>query len=288
MPAFTLAWGGHRLVLGERTRIMGIVNVTPDSFSDGGRFFDPGAAAAQGLRLAAEGADILDVGGESTRPFSDPVSAEEEIRRVVPVIRALTAKVRAPISVDTTKAAVAEAALDAGAAMINDVSAGRTDPDLLPLAGRRGVPVILMHMKGTPKTMQKNPEYADLIGEIRDFLADARERAAAAGVDPGLVILDPGIGFGKTFAHNLSLLNRLDAFAALNAPLLVGASRKAFIRHLLREADGPEPAPDGPPVETGSQAAVSAAVLGGAHIVRVHDVARTRDTLRVLDAVRAA
>ena len=288
MPAFTLTWGDHRLELGGRTRIMGIVNVTPDSFSDGGKFFDPEVAAAHGARLAEEGADILDVGGESTRPFSDPVSVEEEIRRVVPVIRALAARVRTPISVDTVKAAVAEAALDAGAAIVNDVSAGRMDPELLSLVGRRGVPVILMHMKGTPKTMQKNPEYADLIGEIRTFLAGARSRAEAAGVDSGRVILDPGIGFGKTFAHNLSILRRLDAFDELKAPLLIGASRKAFIRHLLREADGPEPAPDGPPVETGSQAAVSAAALAGVEIVRVHDVARTRDTLRVVDAIRAA
>lgn len=288
MGAFTLVWDDHRLILGERTRIMGIVNVTPDSFSDGGRYLDAEAAVAQGLRLAEEGADILDVGGESTRPFSDPVSAEEEIRRVVPVIRSLAGQVRTPISVDTNKAAVAEAALDAGAAIVNDVSAGRVDPDLLPLAGRRGVPVILMHMKGTPKTMQKNPEYADLIGEIRAFLANARDRADAAGVDPDRVILDPGIGFGKTFAHNLSILRRLDAFSDLNAPLLVGVSRKAFIRRLVREADGPEPLPDGPSVETGSQAAVSTAVLGGAHIVRVHDVARTRDTLRVIDAIRDA
>lgn len=288
MARFDLAWGDWRLELGGRTRIMGIVNVTPDSFSDGGRFFDPVAAAAQGERLVAEGADILDVGGESTRPFSDPVPADEEIRRVVPVIRKLADRVRVPISVDTGKAAVARAALDAGAAIVNDVSAGRMDPDILTVAAERGVPVVLMHMKGTPKTMQKSPEYADLIGEIREFLSDAARRAVEAGVDESRVILDPGIGFGKTFAHNLAVLKGLNAFAELGRPLLVGASRKAFIRHLLREPGGPEPAPDGAAAETGGQAAAAAAVLGGAHVVRVHDVARTRDTLRIIDAIRAA
>ena len=288
MGRFTLTWDGGRLDLGERTRIMGIVNVTPDSFSDGGRFFDPGAAAEHGERLAAEGADILDVGGESTRPFSDPVPAEEETRRVVPVVRELARRVKTPVSVDTAKASVARAALDAGAVIVNDVSAGRMDPELLPLAARRRVPVVLMHMKGTPRTMQKNPEYADLIGEIREFLADALRRAIEAGVERSRVILDPGIGFGKTFAHNLALIRHLDALADLDAPILIGASRKAFIRHLAREAGEPEPAPDGIAVERGAQAVVVAAALAGAHIVRVHDVARTRDTLRVADAIRVA
>lgn len=288
MTRFTLEWGDHRLELGERTRIMGVVNVTPDSFSDGGRFLDPKAAVAQGERLADEGADILDVGGESTRPFSDPVPAEEETCRVIPVIRELADRVRVPLSVDTTKAAVARAALDAGAVIVNDVSAGRMDPDILPLAAERSVPVILMHMKGVPKTMQKNPEYVDLIGEIRIFLAEAAQRAEAAGVDRSRIVLDPGVGFGKTFRHNLRILHQLDAFADLGAPLLVGASRKAFIRHQLRGADGAEPAPDSPTVETGGQAAVAAAALAGAHILRVHDVARTRDTLQIIDAIRAA
>jgi dihydropteroate synthase len=283
-----LEWNGNRLELGGTTAVMGIVNVTPDSFSDGGRFFATEGAVAQGEKLAEEGADILDVGGESTRPFSDPVGEEEEIRRVVPVIEALSGRVGIPLSVDTTKAAVARRALEAGAAMVNDVSAGRLDPDILTTAAASGVPLVLMHMLGVPRTMQKAPEYGDLFGEILGHLQAAVDRATAAGVDRSRIIVDPGIGFGKTTAHNLKLIAGLHAFSALGCPVMVGASRKAFIRKLTCPGEGVDADPLSHPVETGSQAAVTAAVLNGAHIVRVHDVANTLATVRVADAIRKA
>jgi dihydropteroate synthase len=283
--AYRLAWGRHVLELGRRTCIMGVVNVTPDSFSDGGRFFDAEAAVAQGERLAAEGADIIDIGGESTRPFSEPVAAEEEIRRVVPVIAALAARIRIPISIDTTKAAVARRALAAGAAMINDVAALRFDPDLAGVAAEFGVPVILMHMHGEPRTMQVAPHYDELVGDIRGFLGEAAAAAERRGIPRERLIVDPGIGFGKTPEHNLQLIRRLPEFAALDRPILVGPSRKAFIRRLVKP-DGAKDIPASlPAVETGTQAAVAAAVLNGAHIVRVHDVANTVATVRVADAI---
>ena len=288
MKTYTLAWNGRRLELGTQTRIMGIVNVTPDSFSDGGRFFDPDAAVAQGERMAEAGADLIDIGGESTRPYSDPVSEEEEARRVLPVIERLAARIPLPISIDTTKSGIAQSALEAGAEIINDVSALRVDPLLAEVAARAGVPLILMHMKGTPKEMQKNPRYDDLIGEIKSFLTDAVRRAEAAGVSRSNLIIDPGIGFGKTFAHNLQVLNQLEAFAELDLPLLVGSSRKAFIRNLLKAKDQPDLDPKSPPVAKGTQATVAAAILKGAHIVRVHDVEDTRITVRIIDAVRRA
>ena len=286
--AFEMAWDGHRLVLGRRTLVMGIVNITPDSFSDGGRFFGSRAAVDHGLALAAAGADIIDVGGDSTRPFSDPVSAEEEVRRVVPVIEQLAAKLSIPISIDTTKSEVARQALAAGAAMINDVSALRLDPAMGPLAASQGVPVILMHMLGSPKTMQVKPEYRDVVAEVRAFLAEAIARAEAQGIDRARIVVDPGIGFGKTFAHNLLLLRQLAAFQELNVPLLVGASRKAFIRNLLKPADAKDIPADLPVVETGSLAAACVAVMNGAHILRVHDVAGTCTVLTVIDAIRQA
>jgi dihydropteroate synthase len=264
---------------------MGIVNVTPDSFSDGGRYFDPSDAIAHGERLAAEGADILDIGGESTRPFSESVSAADEARRVVPVIKALAAKVSVPISIDTQKAKVAEAALAAGATMINDISALRTDGRMAPLAAEARVPLILMHMQGTPKTMQKAPLYQDLLGEVGRFLQRAWQVAVGAGVPSEHVILDPGIGFGKTFQHNLELLEALPRLGALGAPLLVGSSRKAFIRNLVKPETADDIAAERPEVETGTQATVAAAIMGGAHIVRVHDVANTIATVRVMDAI---
>jgi dihydropteroate synthase len=267
---------------------MGVVNVTPDSFSDGGKFYNTDVAIAQGEKLAAEGADIIDIGGESTRPFSDPVSVEEEIRRVVPVIDKLARRVSVPISVDTTKADVARRALDAGAAIINDVTALRFDPGLAALAVEFDTPLILMHMLGEPKSMQVAPSYANLIEDIRSFLADAVERAENLGVPRSKIIVDPGIGFGKTVAHNLLLIKHVQAFASLDAPILIGASRKAFIRKILKQAHEEDIRPDLPIVETGSQAAVAAAVLNGAHIVRVHDVANTLATVKILDALRAA
>ena len=264
---------------------MGVLNVTPDSFSDGGRFLNPGAAVARGLAMAAGGADILDIGGESTRPFSDPVEASEEIRRVVPVIRALSEKTSIPISIDTQKAEVAKAALNAGAAIINDVSAFGADPGMAKVAAESCVPVILMHMKQTPKTMQVAPVYDDVVEEVLAFLEDAVARAGAAGVDRSKIILDPGLGFGKTLAHNLLLMNRLEDFQALDCPLLVGASRKTFLRTLISPSrDIPA---DLPEVESATQASVAAAILKGAHAVRVHDPAAARITAAIIDAIKA-
>ncbi len=273
---------------GHRTCIMGVVNVTPDSFSDGGKFFARDAAAAQGQKLAADGADILDIGGESTRPFSDPVSVDEEIERVIPVIEKLADHLTIPISIDTMKAEVARRAIAAGASMINDVSALRFDPDLGGVAREFGTPVVLMHMLGNPKTMQDSPTYDNLIADISDFLKDAIARAQKQGISRSKLIVDPGIGFGKTVSHNLLLIRHLQSFASLGVPILIGPSRKAFIRKLLKDDHNDDIPPDLPIVETGSQAAVAAAALCGAHIVRVHDVANTRATIRILDAIRAA
>jgi len=283
--SYRLEWGRHTLELGRRTCVMGVVNVTPDSFSDGGRFLNPAAAVAQGLRLAVEGADIIDVGGESTRPFSEAVSAEEEIRRVVPVIAELAGRIRAPISIDTTKAAVARRALEAGAAMVNDIAALRFDPGLAGVAAEFGVPVILMHMRGEPRTMQVTPRYDDLVGEIYSFLQEAAAAAERQGISRSRIIVDPGIGFGKTPEHNLQLIRRLPEFAGLDLPLLVGPSRKSFIRRLVKPEGEKDVSPDLPAVETGTQAAVAASIFNGAHIVRVHDVASTVATVKVVDAI---
>jgi dihydropteroate synthase len=260
---------------------MGIVNVTPDSFYDGGRFADPARAVEHGLALAEEGADILDVGGESSRPGSDPVSAAEERRRVVPVIAALRKRAAALISIDTTKLEVAEAALDAGADIINDISASDLDPRVLVLAAARGAGLVLMHMKGTPKTMQEAPRYDDAVGEVRAFLAGKLAAARAVGVAAESIVLDPGIGFGKRLEDNLVLLNHLETLAALGRPVLAGVSRKAFIGRLLDAA----PADDR---LEGTIAASVVAVVRGAHILRVHDVKAVGRAARVADAILAA
>jgi dihydropteroate synthase len=273
---------------GHRTCIMGVVNVTPDSFSDGGKFFTPDAAVALGEKLAADGADILDIGGESTRPFSDPVPAGAEMERVIPVIEKLAAHLSIPISIDTMKAEVARRAVEAGAAMINDISALRFDPEMAAVAKAFDTPVVLMHMLGSPKTMQVSPSYDNLFADILNFLRDAIARAEKQGISKSRLIVDPGIGFGKTVSHNLLLIRRLQSFASLEVPILVGPSRKAFIRKLLKDTHSEDIAPDMPIVETGTQAAVAAAVLCGAHIVRVHDVANTRATVRILDAMKTA
>lgn len=268
---------GRRFLLGPRTWLMGVVNVTPDSFSDGGLYLDPERAVARGLELAAEGADILDVGGESTRPGSRPAPEAEERARVVPVVAALRKRTAALISVDTTKAAVAEAALDAGADIINDTSAFRFDPAMAGVAARSGAGVVLMHMLGTPQTMQDAPRYDDLLGEIGAFLAERVRVAAAAGVRAERVIVDPGIGFGKTFEDNLELLRRSEAFQALGRPLLLGFSRKAFLGRIL----------DRPPAERleGTIAAAVLAVERGAHILRVHDVGPVARAVRTAEAI---
>jgi dihydropteroate synthase len=288
MNTYTLNWKSYTLELGRQTRIMGIVNVTPDSFSDGGRFYNTDAAVEQALQLVASGADIIDIGGESTRPYAQEVDAEEEINRVVPVIRSLATRIPVPISIDTTKASVAEAALDAGASIINDVSAFSMDPPMATLAARQAVPVIVMHMLGKPRTMQINPAYEDVVTEVRDYLGTAVETAMAAGIKKEMIIIDPGIGFGKTLIHNLLLIKHIQALVELGVPILVGPSRKTFIRKLVTPPGHAELSPDHPLVETGTQAALAASVFNGAHILRVHDVANTRAMVTVLDAIRNA
>jgi dihydropteroate synthase len=262
----------------ERPVVMGVLNATPDSFSDGGCLTDPGRAAAVAAEMVAAGAGVLDLGAESTRPGAQPVAAEEELRRLLPILRAVRAAVAVPLSIDTTKAAVAHAALEEGADLVNDVSAGRFDADLLPLCARRGVPVVLMHMQGTPATMQVEPRYTDVVIEVADFLTERVRAAVEAGVRPDAIVVDPGIGFGKTVAHNCALLRRLDVLTALGYPVLVGVSRKGFIGALLggRPLDGRL---------HGTAAAVALAVAGGARLLRVHDVAPIVDVVRVADAV---
>lgn len=258
---------------------MGVLNVTPDSFSEGGRFYDPMAAVEHGQAMAAQGAAVIDVGGESTRPGSDPVPAEEQVRRVVPVIRMLRDQVPTVLSIDTSRAAVAEAALDAGAHVVNDIFAGRDDPDMLPLIARRGVPIVLMHMQGRPATMQVNPTYTDVTAEVTDFLRERIAAAESAGVDPGNVLIDPGIGFGKTAQHNLELLRRLRALKTLGRPLLVGTSRKAFVGRITGEdaASGRH---------FGTAASVAWSVANGADLVRVHDVGPMSQVVRMIEAIQ--
>jgi dihydropteroate synthase len=257
---------------------MGVLNVTPDSFADGGRFFDHDKAVEQGLAMAREGAHIIDIGGESTRPFADKVTPEEEIRRVVPVIEALAGELTIPISIDTTKAQVAEAALAAGARIINDVSALCFDPRLGRVAAEAQVPVVLMHMRGTPEDMQVAPHYDDLISEILAFLEDAVHRAEGFGISRNRILVDPGIGFGKTFNHNLQIIRDLARFKVLDCPILLGCSRKAFIGKILdKEPDERD---------VGTMAAVTAGILNGADVVRVHNVAMAVDTVRMADAIK--
>lgn len=288
MKAHVLEWGTHRLELGPRTLVMGILNVTPDSFSDGGKYFQPEEAVSRAEEMVAAGADIIDIGGESTRPFSETITLEEEIRRVVPVIEALAARINVPISIDTTKAAVAERAVQAGAAIINDIGALRMDPGLADIAARHDLPLILMHMQGTPRDMQVEPRYDDLLGEIATFLENAAETAQEHGISRSRLIIDPGIGFGKTRDHNLAIINHLDFFDKLDLPVLIGPSRKAFIRNILKSGGQAELAPSHPLVETGTQATLSVAILKGAHIVRVHDVANTCATVKLVDALKKA
>ncbi len=288
MNNYVLSWDNHTLDLGKRTHIMGILNITPDSFSDGGKFFDPAAALDQAEKMVEQGADIIDIGGESTRPFSEPVPSDEEIRRVVPVIEKLASKLSIPISIDTSKSEVAKKALDAGASIINDIYALRRDPEMGKVASRYKVPVILMHMKGTPENMQVKPEYENLMGEIYSFFEKIIDNAVKKGIPKSNIIIDPGIGFGKTIYHNLCLINNIDKFHPLGVPVLVGSSRKFFIRQLLKNKDQKDMNPLDPAVETGTQASVAAAVLRGAHIVRVHNVANTVSTIKITDAIKAA
>ena len=260
--------------------MMGVVNVTPDSFSDGGRYLDPDAAVAHALRLVEEGADLLDIGAESTRPGADPVDEAEERRRAISVVAAVAKAVRVPISIDTSKASVAQAALDVGAVVVNDVTALRGDPAMVEVIVRMGAGIVLMHMSGTPRTMQQHPCYEDVVGELSAFFDERIHFAMSRGVVQKQIVLDPGIGFGKLLEHNLTLLAQLDRFTGLGCPLLVGVSRKAFLGQLV----------DRPVQERqwATAAAVAMAVERGAGILRVHDVRAMREVMQVTMAINQA
>jgi len=278
---FTLRLPSRMLRLGERTLIMGVLNVTPDSFSDGGQYAECGAAVERAIEIERAGADILDIGGESTRPGSSEITAQEEMERVLPVLKALRGRLKIPISIDTQKAEVAEAAAAAGAEIINDISALRSDPELAQIARQQRLPIILMHMRGNPRSMQKGPFARNVIGEVVRGLREAAARAKRAGIARSQIILDPGIGFGKNYAQNFELLARLPELARLGFPLVIGTSRKAFIGDAL----------GGAPAEQriwGTAATVAASILGGAHIVRVHDVAEMAQVAAVADRIAGA
>lgn len=267
----TFSWG-------QRTYLMGVLNVTPDSFSDGGQFDRVETALKQAHYLVESGTDLLDVGGQSTRPNAADVSLEEELRRVIPVIQAIRQTIDTPISIDTTRAEVARAAIAAGADIVNDISGATYDPAMLPVVADLGVPLILMHIRGTPQTMQQLTDYQDLIGEMIEFLKDRIEAAIAAGIERTQIAIDPGIGFAKTCSQNLEILRRLTEFRILNCPILVGPSRKSFIGHILEQPNPRERV-------WGTAAACCAAIAGSADIIRVHDVREMRDTCRVADAI---
>ncbi len=277
-----LICGNKILDFAERSYVMGILNVTPDSFSDGNRYFDKNKAVAHGIELVKQGADIIDVGGESTRPGSFSVSAKEELERVIPVIRDLACKIDVTVSIDTTKAEVAQKALDAGAEIVNDISALRFDPDMGKVVSDYKVPVIIMHMQGTPRTMQKNIHYDSLINDVSAFLKERIKAATEAGIDPEKIIVDPGIGFGKSLKDrdNFSILKHLETFKSIGRPLLVGPSRKAFIAGMAGE--------DLSQGDNGTCAAVAIAVCNGADIVRVHNVRAMKIAARIADAVKRA
>jgi len=272
--------GETSLVCGARTLLMGVLNVTPDSFSDGGEFFGERAAVDRGMALADEGADIVDVGGESTRPGSDPVPVDEELRRVTSVVERLASHVAVPISIDTRRAEVARAALGAGASIVNDVTAGR-DPAMFEVVRESGAGFVAMHMRGEPKTMQQAPHYDDVVADVTEFLRERVEEAGLAGIATDRIAIDPGIGFGKDLGHNLALLRRVDMLAALGRPVVVGPSRKRFIGTLL----------DGAPEDERLEGTIGAAAwlaARGAHVVRVHDVLEVGRALRVVDAIARA
>jgi len=268
------------LTLGKRTLLMGVLNVTPDSFSDGGLFFDKENAIAHGIRMFEEGADIIDIGGESTRPGSKPLELEEELRRIIPVIESLSKKVEVPISIDTYKSAVAQRAIEAGAEIINDISGLRFDPSLAQVAARENTPLVLMHIRGTPETMQKDIYYESLFSEILHYLKGSIQMAESAGVDPQQIIVDPGIGFGKTAEDNFLIIKNLYEFRILGKPILLGTSRKSFIGKILNEAAGGR--------LEGTLSSIAIGVLNGAHVIRSHDVLQAKKAITVADAIRLA
>ena len=277
---FSIRCRKRTFTLGGRTLLMGVLNVTPDSFSDGGLYFIKEKAIAHGLKMVEEGADLLDIGGESTRPGSKPLGLEEELRRIMPVIESLAKEIDIPISVDTYKSAVARKALEAGAEIINDITGLHFDPELAQVAAKGDIPLILMHIRGTPETMQKDVRYDSLFSEILQYLKDSIHKAESAGLDPQQIIIDPGIGFGKTLEDNLQIIKNLSEFRVLGRPILLGTSRKSFIGKILNaEAmDRLE----------GTLSSIAIAALNGAHIVRCHDVLQAKKTLAVADAIRLA
>jgi dihydropteroate synthase len=267
----------RRLEFPNRPLLMGVVNVTPDSFSDGGRYFEPNVAVEHALKLIAEGAHLIDIGGESTRPYAEPVSQDEELRRVLPVIESLSKQTKVPISIDTSKAAVAKAAIDAGAEIVNDITAFTGDAEMLDVVRASGVGLVAMHMQGTPQTMQDNPTYRDVVSDVLHFLRDCRDILTAAGIDQARICLDPGIGFGKTAEHNLSLLRNAAWFHELGCPVLFGPSRKGFIGHVLGNKTA-----DRTPGTIGVACALAAQ---GIQILRMHDIAPVSQALRLFSAV---
>jgi len=277
---FLLDCGVRVLDLSRRTHLMGILNVTPDSFYDGGRYFDLKKGVERGVFMAEKGADIIDVGGESTRPGADSITPSEEIERVIPVIEELRKRVDVPISIDTRKSEVAEAAIEAGANIVNDISGLRHDPNMASLVARCGVPVVVMHIKGSPKNMQDNPVYQDLIGDIVQYLKQSIKLAINSGIAKDKIIIDPGIGFGKQRPDNFLILKELDVFKSLGYPLLVGVSRKSFIGWALNLPEEER--------LMGTAAAVAACALKGVHIVRVHDIEEMKHVVHIADLIRTA
>lgn len=274
-----LAFKNYTFDFSQRTYIMGILNVTPDSFSDGGMYFDKDKAVEQALRMQEEGADIIDIGGESTRPGAEKISAKEEITRVVPVIETLSNKIKIPISIDTYKSAVAEEAVLSGASIINDISGLRFDPEMPHVAARHNVPVVIMHIKGTPKNMNKNPSYKALIPEVIDYLREGIEIARNAGIADDKIVIDPGIGFGKTLEHNLEIIKKLDEFSGLEKPILIGPSRKSFIGRILGDLPVTERL-------EGTAAAIAISIFNGANIIRAHDVKEMVRVAKVADRIK--
>jgi len=266
--------------LGKRTLLMGVLNVTPNSFSDGGLYFDKEKALARGFGMVEEGADFIDIGGESTRPGSKPIELEEELRRVIPVIESLAKEVDVPISIDTYKSTVAKRAIEAGAEMINDISGLHFDPDLGQVAAKEDVPIILMHIRGTPETMQKDVHYDSLFSEILQYLKDSVQRAESTGLDPRQIIIDPGIGFGKTLKDNLLIIKNLSEFRILGKPILLGTSRKSFIGKILNARANER--------LEGTLSSIAICALNGAHIIRCHDLLQAKKAIAVADAIRLA
>jgi dihydropteroate synthase len=274
-----LAWKNFYLDFSKKTYIMGVLNITPDSFSDGGLYFDKSVAIKRAIQMVEDGADIIDIGGESTRPGSESITIDKELKRTIPVIEALTIEIKVPISIDTYKSEVAMAALDSGASMVNDISGLRFDPKMSEVVSEYKVPVVIMHIKGRPKDMQQNPVYEALIPEIMDYLRCGIAIATRSGISDNKIIIDPGIGFGKTSDHNLEIINKLREFTSLEKPILIGPSRKAFIGKILGDA----------PVTQrleGTAAAVAISIMNGANMIRVHDVKEMAKVAKIADAVK--